>query len=142
MSDSSTPWAVAYQAPQSMGFSRQEYWNRVPLPSLLLGLSSGLFLRHHCKLETKGIQLSTSEQWFPRWMSWMLAKDGCFSTPPDGEPEPQSLCCRPSHRASYPASLAPRRMLVTHPTPLSWAQIPTVLTGTFSPLLTCMSSAR
>ena len=28
-----TPWTVAYQAPLSMGFSRQEYWNRVPFPS-------------------------------------------------------------------------------------------------------------
>ena len=28
-----TPWTAAYQAPPSMGFSRQEYWSRVPLPS-------------------------------------------------------------------------------------------------------------
>ena len=28
-----TPWTVAYQAPLSMGFSRQEYWNGLPLPS-------------------------------------------------------------------------------------------------------------
>ena len=28
-----TPWTGAYQAPLSMGFSRQEYWNGVPLPS-------------------------------------------------------------------------------------------------------------
>ena len=28
-----TPWIVAYQAPPSMGFSRQEYWSGVPLPS-------------------------------------------------------------------------------------------------------------
>ena len=28
-----TPWTVAYQAPLSMGFSRQEYWNGSPLPS-------------------------------------------------------------------------------------------------------------
>ena len=30
-----TPWTAAYQVPPSMGFSRQEYWNGVPLPSLL-----------------------------------------------------------------------------------------------------------
>ena len=30
-----TPWTAAYQASQSMGFSRQEYWSGVPLPSLL-----------------------------------------------------------------------------------------------------------
>ena len=29
-----TPWTAAYQAPLSMGFSRQEYWSRVPLPSM------------------------------------------------------------------------------------------------------------
>ena len=29
-----TPWTAAYQAPPCMGFSRQEYWNGVPLPSL------------------------------------------------------------------------------------------------------------
>ena len=29
-----TPWTSAYQAPPSMGFSRQEYWSGVPLPSL------------------------------------------------------------------------------------------------------------
>ena len=28
-----TPWTAAYQAPPSMGFSRQEYWSGVPLPS-------------------------------------------------------------------------------------------------------------
>ena len=27
------PWTTAYQAPPSMGFSRQEYWSGVPLPS-------------------------------------------------------------------------------------------------------------
>ena len=30
---SATPWTTAHQAPPSMGFSRQEYWSGVPLPS-------------------------------------------------------------------------------------------------------------
>ena len=30
---SATPWTVAHQAPPFMGFSRQEYWSGVPLPS-------------------------------------------------------------------------------------------------------------
>ena len=38
-----TLWTAAYQAPPSMGFSRQEYWSGVPLPS-------PLFLR--CYFET------------------------------------------------------------------------------------------
>ena len=43
-----TPWTAAYQAPPPMGFSRQEYWSEVPLPSLGLCLnetSQGLELR-------------------------------------------------------------------------------------------------
>ena len=31
-----TPWTAAYQAPLPMGFSRQEYWSGVPLPSPLI----------------------------------------------------------------------------------------------------------
>ena len=39
-----TPWTAAYQAPPSMGFSRQEYWSGVPLPSPGLP-RTGEFLR-------------------------------------------------------------------------------------------------
>ena len=28
-----TPWTATHQAPASMGFSRQEYWSGLPLPS-------------------------------------------------------------------------------------------------------------
>ena len=27
------PWTVAFQAPLSMGFPRQEYWSELPLPA-------------------------------------------------------------------------------------------------------------
>ena len=33
VSDSAIPGTAAYQAPPSMGFSRQEYWSGLPLPS-------------------------------------------------------------------------------------------------------------
>ena len=43
-----TPWTTAYQAPPSVGFSRQEYWCGLPLPSpqlhLLLPYSMHQFL--------------------------------------------------------------------------------------------------
>ena len=39
-----TPWTAAYQAPPSMGFSRQEYWSGVPLPSLIIHSSLLHFL--------------------------------------------------------------------------------------------------
>ena len=35
-----TSWTAAYQAPPSMGFSRQEYWSGVPLSSLKQMLSA------------------------------------------------------------------------------------------------------
>ena len=37
------PWTVAYQAPLSMGFSRQEYWSRVPLPSSIIIIEEVIF---------------------------------------------------------------------------------------------------
>ena len=36
-----TPWTVAYQAPLSMGFSRQEYWSGLPFPSQRIFLIQG-----------------------------------------------------------------------------------------------------
>ena len=46
-----TPWTAAYQAPPSMGFSRQKYWSGVPLPSLILGcnLKNDRMISARCK---------------------------------------------------------------------------------------------
>ena len=44
-----TPWTAAHQAPPSMGFSRQEYWSGVPLPSLLLILQLNKSYLQTCK---------------------------------------------------------------------------------------------
>ena len=38
-----TPWTAARQAPPFMGYSRQEYWSGVPLPSLPIVLSILIF---------------------------------------------------------------------------------------------------
>ena len=35
-----TPWTAAHQAPPSMGFSRQDYWSGVPLPSPNKGINT------------------------------------------------------------------------------------------------------
>ena len=35
----SDPWTAAYQAPPSMGFSREEYWSGVPFPRDMFSLS-------------------------------------------------------------------------------------------------------
>ena len=47
-----TPWTAAYQAPRSMGFSRQEYWSEVPLPSPMTNLDS-IFKSRDTTLPTK-----------------------------------------------------------------------------------------
>ena len=60
-----TPWTAAYQAPVSMGFSRQEYWSRVPSASLWILTNPPL------------IALSLNEflQWDIRaWVSLVLAE--------------------------------------------------------------------
>ena len=38
-----TPWTAAFQAPPSMGFSRQKYWSGVPLPSPSFCLQNKFF---------------------------------------------------------------------------------------------------
>ena len=45
-----TPWTAAHQAPLSMGFSRQEYWSGVPLPSLVSILGTLYKCNHTCRL--------------------------------------------------------------------------------------------
>ena len=41
-----TSWTAAYQAPLSMGFSRQEYWSGVPLPSPITIITSVIMNEH------------------------------------------------------------------------------------------------
>ena len=52
-----TPWTAAYQAPLSMGFSRQEYWNGVPSPSphLIPLASTSSFLKELTIISIKTI---------------------------------------------------------------------------------------
>ena len=69
-----TPWTAAHQAPASMGFSRQEYWSGVPLPSPNSGSTCNQALGKvgflGCELEwnvseqtPKGLCLTTSFLW-------------------------------------------------------------------------------
>ena len=60
-----TPWTAAYQAPPSIGFSRQEFWSGVPLPSpriymLLLRLSRFSRVRLCATPETEAHQAPPS----------------------------------------------------------------------------------
>ena len=42
-----TPWSAAYQAPPSMGFSKQEYWSGVPLDPIKYTLPQKTFFFDH-----------------------------------------------------------------------------------------------
>ena len=48
-----TPWIAAHQAPPSMGFSRQDYWSGVPLPSPYLRLLMPIWTSHFLNLKGK-----------------------------------------------------------------------------------------
>ena len=60
-----TPWTAAYQAPPSMGFSRQEYWSGVPLPSLNT-MSSIVFVKFR---KTQG-KLVFKPEYLCYWFLW------------------------------------------------------------------------
>ena len=69
---SATPWIAALQAPPSMGFSRQEYWSRVPLPRSLetkaLERASGF------QLHFKNFWVGTVSH-FIKWFFFMSCKE-------------------------------------------------------------------
>ena len=61
-----TPWTAAYQALPSMGFSRQEYWSRVPLPSPpTLPRSMERFCSKNWSLVPKRLQTAALEDDIP-----------------------------------------------------------------------------
>ena len=98
-----TPWTAAYQAPPSMGFSRQKYWSGVPLPSLKDGwapknwcfqivvLEKTLESFSHSK-EIKPVNPKENQPWMfigrtkaevpvlwlPDMKSWLIGKDCCW----------------------------------------------------------------
>ena len=59
-----TPWTAAYQAPLSMGFSRQEYWSGVPLPSPCIVWSNYYQKQKHtCRLLSKEMKTKNKGKW-------------------------------------------------------------------------------
>ena len=88
-----TPWTAAYQAPPSMGFSRQEYWSGVPLPSPAF---------HSAGLQIRGLdQLSSNSSWL--WLNCITFQNlyfiVCKRTPyyvceMQGQPINHSAPCR------------------------------------------------
>ena len=82
VSDSATPRTVAHQAPLSMGFSRQEYWSRLPCPP------SG-------DLPKPGIE--------PASLISPVLAGGFFTTSTTWEAPPPPSCSRKQLFSSYPS---------------------------------------
>jgi len=62
---SATTWTAAYQAPPSMGFSRQEYWSGVPLPSPPMFIIATLFTRQDMeKLKCPSVDKWLKKLWY------------------------------------------------------------------------------
>ena len=86
-----TPWTAAYQAPPSMGFSRQEYWSGVPLPSpdeeVVVHICNGILLGHK-KEQNPAICRDVVGPWECH-MEWSQSERGCptfvsgYLIPPD-----------------------------------------------------------
>ena len=77
------PWTVAYQAPPSMGFPRQEYWSGVPLPSpeSLLGRPKKSHVEYEI-LTMQTIPLTLSDYTWSLGLSGMLGFFQAWGTRP------------------------------------------------------------
>ena len=70
-----TPWTYAYQAPPSMGFSRQEYWSGVPLPSPSHLLKDPKLVNIIRKIETEKCLPALKKKWhFKLILHWAAKK--------------------------------------------------------------------
>ena len=68
-----TPWTAAHQVPSSMGFSRQEYWSGVPLPSPMKWIRDlqSIFRAYKAICSIKG---STEKAHYGgcSWQTWLV----------------------------------------------------------------------
>ena len=132
-----TLWTAAYQAPPSMGFSRQEYWSGLPLPSP--PWRQGMYLlcsRYSTMLPAPG-QLDKH-----LWSQWMHVSILCTALAPEGHPTtkrstfvPQASFLTPTPSSGgYPHIPEPVPPTQQHmcsgtdprclPDPLSWGASP------------------
>ena len=104
-----TPWTAAYQAPLSMGFSRQEYWSGVPLlsPGLSLRSPKKLFLPVKTSLVPPLTLYETWAKSSPILISWVLNWKGTYAR----------ACCMLIHFSYVWLSVTP--WTIAHQAPLS-----------------------
>ena len=94
VSDSVTPWTLAYQAPLSLGFSRQEYRNGLPFPPPEDLPDPGIELVIFCtgrQILYHGVTWEALEEVYYKGKHW------CLSYSPRLFPAPQTLTQRSTH---------------------------------------------
>ena len=87
------PWTVAHQAPQSVGFSRQEYWNGLPFPS------SGDLPNPGIESRSAALQSDSSPS-EPPGMAHKIQENGSFRKEQASDRD-LLLCCREKTRNSF-----------------------------------------
>ena len=79
-----TPWTTAHQAPLSMGFSRQEYWSGVPLPSLIVEAYQMAIITINSKMKKSFNSITFSSIWSLEFVVVVVQSLSCiqlFATP-------------------------------------------------------------
>jgi len=69
-----TPWTAAHQAPLTMGFSRQEYWSGLPLPSIYSPGEIRIFLGNGSTSRLQLVRIGQRLAW--EWEPWNLLVRG------------------------------------------------------------------
>ena len=101
------PWTVAYQAPPSMEFSRQDYWSGLPFPS------PGDLPNQGTELASPALQedsLLLSHWGSPSDTEWAAALGGACASSQGQQHFPGvcSVCCGHLTRAPWSPSRVPR----------------------------------
>ena len=89
-----TPWPIAYQAPLSMGFSRQEYWSGLPFPSPIVRKVVTIVTSILWCGPQHGLTLHSPHHFRPcYWDYWQASKiwPSCQVSPPFPCPFPSSF---------------------------------------------------
>ena len=85
-----TPWTVAHRAPPSMGFSRQEYWSGVPLPSPLKRLNPSHFF-HQCGKTIVSIWVDSTVLWWLTILKFLGVIQKCLLSLMQNHTEAQAI---------------------------------------------------
>ena len=118
-----TPWTIACQAPLSMGFSRQEYWSRLPFLTHLISYSkiNSKFTKEK-NVSTKTIKL-LEENISTNHCDLDLGIDFLDMTGFPGSSAGKEPTCNAGDSSSIPGLGRSAREVIGYPLQYSWASL-------------------